>query len=140
MSCKRPTFSSLAKAQLHQTSYFISLFYFLIYFYYFIFFTTPKIPPFSIFFPPSPSVPIVYSPPLPPPSFFYIFYITKIAKYLTADNRDRLQPLDRTSLLSMTRIATDPTVLVTVRRQGPLQLQSAISHAIDPTVLVTVRH
>jgi hypothetical protein len=37
MSSKKPTFSSLAKAELHQTPYFISLFHFLIYFYYFFF-------------------------------------------------------------------------------------------------------
>ena len=34
---KKSTFSNLIKTQLHQTPYFISLFYFLIYFYYFAF-------------------------------------------------------------------------------------------------------
>ena len=74
MGSKKPTFSSLAKIELHQTPYFISLFYFLIYFYYFIFIylffsQLPKYLPFH--FPPlSPSVPIVYSPLSPLPLSF----------------------------------------------------------------------
>ena len=121
MDSKKPTFSSLAKVQLHQTPYFISLFYFLIYFFYFFyFFHNSQNTSLSHFLHSFPSVPVVYSPPLPPPSFFYIFYIIKIVRYLTVGDRDRLQPLDRASLLSMTRTATDPTVLVTVCRRGPL--------------------
>jgi hypothetical protein len=73
-------FFSLAKAQLHQTLYFNSLFYFLIYFYYFVFiylffFTIPKIPHFPIFLLPFPLFSIVYSPPLPPSFFLPILFL-----------------------------------------------------------------
>ena len=70
MGSKKSTFSSLAKTKLHQTPYFISLFYFLIYFYYFIFFTTLKIPSFLIFLLPLPLFPL-YILPSPPSLFFF---------------------------------------------------------------------
>ena len=76
MGFKKLTFSSLAKTQLHHNPYFISLFYFLIYFYYFIilfiyFFRNSQNTLFSHFLSLSPSVPIVYSPPLPPSHFSF---------------------------------------------------------------------
>ena len=70
MSSKKPTFYNLVKVQLHQTSYFISLFHFLIYFYLF-FSQLPKYLPFPFsysfylcsrcIFPPSPPLPLSFT-------------------------------------------------------------------------------
>jgi hypothetical protein len=79
MSSKKPTFSSLAKVQLYQTSYFILLFYFLIYFYYFIFIYLffSQLPKY-LHFPFSSSLSLcsrcIFSPSPPLPLPFFLFF------------------------------------------------------------------